>query len=171
MSQIGLAMLAEGDDATDRVNYITHTRDGRTLKSSTIALRDSEGHVFGAICLNLDISPFVSIEQTLHNFLALEGKQVHKNIQFSNNVAEVAQVMVNDALKEIRLAGPIKEISHRQALVQALDRRGFFGIRNSISVLSDYLGISRASIYNYLKEARSSLPDVDTTKIEDNSQE
>src|SRR5260370_34722760 len=36
MSEIGLGLLAQGDQARDQLNYITRTADGRTVKSSSI---------------------------------------------------------------------------------------------------------------------------------------
>ncbi len=56
MSEIGLRMLARGDEAADELNYLTRTRNGRRLTSSTMVLRDSTGAVFGALCVNVDVT-------------------------------------------------------------------------------------------------------------------
>lgn len=51
MSEIGMRVLARGDDADDELNYVTRTGTGRTLKSSTMVLRDSMRHgVRGPLC-------------------------------------------------------------------------------------------------------------------------
>jgi predicted transcriptional regulator YheO len=155
MSQIGLAMMAEGDNAKDMINYITRTRDGKILKSSTLALRDADGHVFGCFCINLDITSLAAVEKTLRNFLSGEETQVLSNIQFTNNIADVFQVMIDEAIQQIGLSGPLLDVSQRQELVRMLDQRGFFGIRRSTPVLADYLGVSRVTIYNYLNEVRA----------------
>src|SRR5829696_652500 len=55
MSEIGMGLLARGDEATDELNYITRARTGKLVKSSTMILRDSGGTVFGALCVNFDI--------------------------------------------------------------------------------------------------------------------
>lgn len=152
MSQIGLAMMAEGDAARDRINYITRTRDGKTLKSSTVALRDAEGHIFGAICINIDITGVKVLEQVLHNFLGHEGAEVVSNIHFGNNVNEVARVVIEEVTQQLGLTSPPADLQPRIDMVRTLDQRGFFGIRNSVPLLADYLSVSRATIYNYLKE-------------------
>src|ERR1700761_8640427 len=46
VSQIGMAIISEGDAAQDQYSYITRTPDGRVLKSVTITLRDSRQRVF-----------------------------------------------------------------------------------------------------------------------------
>ncbi|CAM5254558.1 Transcriptional regulator DauR [Streptomyces alboniger] len=58
MSEIGMRMVARGDAAVDELNYRTRTRTGtgQIVKSSTMMLRDSTGTVFGAVCVNLDVS-------------------------------------------------------------------------------------------------------------------
>jgi predicted transcriptional regulator YheO len=56
MSEIGLRMLARGDEAADELNYLTRTKGGQQLKSSTMVLRDSTGAVFGALCVNVDVT-------------------------------------------------------------------------------------------------------------------
>ncbi|NED04875.1 transcriptional regulator, partial [Streptomyces sp. SID6648] len=56
MSEIGMRVLARGDDARDELNYVTRTPDGTLLKSSTMVLRDSTDSVFGALCVNLDVT-------------------------------------------------------------------------------------------------------------------
>ncbi|XER99933.1 PAS domain-containing protein [Streptomyces sp. S1D4-11] len=43
LSEIGLSMLAKGDDAANDLNYVTHTPGGRVVKSSTMPLRDEKG--------------------------------------------------------------------------------------------------------------------------------
>ena len=56
MSEIGMRVLARGDEAEDELNYVTRTRNGTLVKSSTMVLRDSTGAVFGALCVNVDVS-------------------------------------------------------------------------------------------------------------------
>jgi predicted transcriptional regulator YheO len=150
MSQIGLAMMAEGDHTKDKINYITRTRDGKVLKSATVALRDENDHVFGAICINLDITNLVALEQRLRDFVSNENVEVLTNIHFDNNIAAVGQVMIDEAMQELGMISPPADIEQRVELVQILHQHGFFGIRNSVPLLADYLGVSRTSIYNYL---------------------
>lgn len=161
MSQIGLAMMAEGDDAKDMINYITRTRDGKILKSSTIALRDADGHVFGCFCINLDITSLAAAEKTLRTFISADETPVLSNIQFTNNITEVVQVMIEEATQKIGTQGLLMDANQRQELIRILDQRGFFGIRRSTPVLAEYLGVSRVTVYNHLNDVRSIASDSD----------
>ena len=156
MSQIGLALMAEGDDATDKLNYVTRTRDGKVLRSSTVPLRDDDGTVYGAFCVNLDITSLVTLESAIKELTTGDGMTVLTDIHFGNDTAELAKVLLEDVTNELELGGPPRELSQSLEFVRALDRRGFFGVRYSVQLLADYLGMSRATIYNYLERSRAS---------------
>ncbi len=46
----------EGDAVKDIIGYRSTTREGRTLKSSTIFIREGRGKVIGALCINYDVT-------------------------------------------------------------------------------------------------------------------
>ena len=57
MSEIGLSVLAEGNKAEDRLNYLAKAPNGRIVNSSTIVLRDKRAksvrralHQYGCDC-------------------------------------------------------------------------------------------------------------------------
>ena len=78
MSEIGMRVLARGDEAADELNYLTRTGDGTLVKSSTMVLRDSTGAVFGALCVNVDVTA-VGRAHTLLGVPALCGRHEHSS--------------------------------------------------------------------------------------------
>lgn len=168
MSQIGLTMLAEGNEAKDRINYVTRTRTQQVMKSLTVALRDEHGEVFGAFCVNFDVTSIANLSSNLRVFLDGDKSTVISNVHFGNDTAEVAKLLLEDAIAEFEPAGTLIDASRIHDLVALLDRRGYFGVRYSVPLLAEYLGVSRATVYNYLKEVssrskRSMETDVDSS--------
>ncbi len=160
MSQIGLEMMAQGDEAQARINYSIQTDDGKHLKASMIPLRNAEGHVFAALCLKVDVTHLVALEQHLHRLLAIDtGSSSVTQIHYSDSIADVAQSMIDAAMFELGLRQPPADAARRMQLIGNLKQRGFFGIRRAVPLLADYLQVSRASIYQYLKEVSSQQPD------------
>ena len=153
MSQIGLAIRAQGDKAEDQVNYTTRTKDGKLLKSTTTILRDADGMIFGLCCINIDITSLAVAQHALNSLLETDENKLLTNIHFSNNLSDVAQTILDEVIKEQNLIGFPTDVSGRRNFIRALDARGFFAIRHSVSLLSEYLGVSRGSIYNYMKDA------------------
>lgn len=152
MSQIGLAMLAEGDDASARMNYIARTRDGKAVKSTTVPIRDESGTVVGAFCINIDVTQVAAVSDALRAMGTGQSPPAAGITHFGNDVGEVAQILIEETLIQLGWSVPPSTSDGCMEFVRALDRKGFFSIRKSASLLADYLGLSRATIYAYLKE-------------------
>src|SRR3954453_12435584 len=69
MSQIGLEVLAAGDAAEERYDYVTRGPGGRVMRSTTIPLRDHDGHVFGAFCINVDTTELRALQSFVEDII------------------------------------------------------------------------------------------------------
>lgn len=153
MSEIGLRMVARGDDAADELNYVTRTRTGRTVKSSTMVLRDSTGAVFGALCVNLDVTAVTEAHALLGALAGIAGAPADLPVTtFGDDIGSVV-----DALLDAHRPRPWAALdrAERLALFRDLDRRGVFAVRGAVEQVASRLGISRASAYHYLARARA----------------
>ncbi|MGI5192818.1 helix-turn-helix transcriptional regulator [Streptomyces sp. CA-288835] len=163
MSEIGMGILARGDEASDELNYLTRTRTGKIVKSSTMVLRDSSGTVFGALCVNLDITAVNQAHALIGELAGVAaGPAAVPTTTFGNDIGSVVDAIVdshqlrqNKTWSELDRAG-------RLELFRSLDERGVFAVRRAVEQVATRLGISRASAYNYLSDARATPP-VSTT--------
>lgn len=59
------------------------------------------------------------------------------------------------------LGGSLSELSRvdKQRAVRLLDERGAFSIRNAVDDIADVIGVSRVTVYNYLKVTRAASAD------------
>lgn len=153
VTQIGLALIAEGDAARDQFNYITRTPGGRVLKSSTIVLRDPDNRVFGALCINFDITDLRLLASTIGE---LTGAAVEpRPVAFADDIGQVIRAVIDE--EEVALGRSIDRLTkpERLAIFRALDRRGVFSLQRAVPHVAEYLRISRATAYSYLEEMRS----------------
>lgn len=155
MSEIGMAILARGDEAGDELNYITRTQTGKMVKSSTMVLRDSTGAVFGALCVNLDITVVNHVHSLIGELAGVTSPAEVPTTTFGDDVDSVVDAIV-DAY-QLRQNKPWAELSReeRLELFRSLHERGLFAVRRAVPQVAARLGISRASAYNYLGEARA----------------
>ncbi|MGC7093210.1 helix-turn-helix transcriptional regulator [Amycolatopsis lurida] len=155
MSEIGLGLLARGKNAEDQLNYVTRTASGRLVKSSTMLLRDERGEVFGALCVNVDITELRHTAVLLSELSALDAIP-DDTTTFTNDVTELVRAVVQ--AEELKLGRPVDRLSRaeRLELFRALDERGVFGLQKAMPEVAAALGISRASAYSYLTEIRKS---------------
>lgn len=154
VTQIGLSLIAQGDDAEDEINYITRTASGRIVKSSTILLRDRSDHVFGALCINFDITDLRLLASAVEE-LTGSPAVTPEPIAFVDDIGQVIRAVIDE--EEVALGHSIDRMTKRDrlAIFRALDRRGIFALQRSVPTVAEYLGISRATAYNYLHGIRS----------------
>lgn len=156
MSEIGLSVLAEGDAATDRLNYLTKAPNGRVINSSTIVLRDGRGKVFGALCINMDVT---ELRQASGVLSALIGELAQpKPTTFTDDIRDVIDVAVQEELRGRPPAALSRE--DRLEITRALDARGIFSIKRGMGQVAAALGVSRATAYACLQIVRAEAADL-----------
>lgn len=154
MSELGLSLLREGRDARDQINYVTRSDSGRVIKASTILLRDRDGEVFGALCVNVDVTDLRHAAVLLGELAAVDTLP-DATTTFTNDVGSLIRAVV--AEEELKLGRPAGRMTRaeRLELFRALDDRGLFALQKAVPEVAAALGISRASAYNHLAEIRS----------------
>lgn len=155
MSEIGMRVLARGDEARDELNYVTRTADGVLLKSSTMVLRDSTGAVFGALCVNLDVTAVDRAQSLLGALAGTAGSADPPATTFADDIDAVVDAIVDAHPLRRDRSWAALERAQRLELFRDLDGRGVFAVRRSVEQVAARLGISRASAYNYLSQARA----------------
>ena len=156
VTEIGLALIRGGDRQEDLIGYARNTKDGKVLRFSTILLRDPKGHVFGCLCINLDITQVLGFRKAITRLVPEIGGPP-LSVKFTDQIDEVLGRIVEEALAEHSKPARMMSREERLSLIAALDRRGAFQIQRGVPTIAQLLGVSRTTIYKYLDETRSSL--------------
>jgi predicted transcriptional regulator YheO len=156
MSEIGMRVLARGDDAVDELNYVTRTGAGKLVKSSTMVLRDSAGAVFGALCVNVDVTAVDRVQGLLAALAGTVGAPADAPVTtFGDDIDSVVEALLDAHLARQDQTWAGLDRPRRLALFRGLDERGVFAVRRAVEQIAARLGISRASAYNYLSQSRA----------------
>ncbi|MCQ9181550.1 PAS domain-containing protein [Streptomyces sp. IBSBF 2953] len=156
MSEIGMRVLARGDDAVDELNYVTRTAAGKLVKSSTMVLRDSAGAVFGALCVNVDVTEVDRVQSLLTALAGSAGARSDTPVTtFGDDIDSVVDALLDAHLARQDQTWAGLDGPRRLALFRGLDERGVFAVRRAVEQIAARLGISRASAYNYLSRSRA----------------
>ncbi|MFC5213746.1 helix-turn-helix transcriptional regulator [Streptomyces coerulescens] len=156
MSEIGMRIVARGDGAGDELNYVTRTSGGKLVKASTMVLRDSTGTVFGAFCVNLDVTALNDAHALLGALAGIGAAPADVPVTtFGNDIDSVVDAILD--AHQLRQNGSWAGLDRgrRLELFRGLDERGVFAVRRAIEQVAGRLGISRASAYSYLSQARA----------------
>ncbi len=163
MSEIGMRVLARGDEAADELNYLTGTGDGTLVKSSTMVLRDSSGAVFGALCVNVDVTAVGEAHALLGALAGLgTGPAEPPTTTFGDDIDSVVGAIVDDHRLRRDRGWAQLDREERLRLFRDLDARGVFAVRRAVEQVAGRLGISRASAYSYLSRSRTTADPTDT---------
>ncbi|QOV40510.1 PAS domain-containing protein [Streptomyces ferrugineus] len=156
MSEIGMRVVARGEEAGDELNYVTRTQGGKLVKASTMVLRDSTGAVFGALCVNLDITAVSDAHALLGALAGLGGTPAEVPVTtFGNDIDSVVDAILDAHQPRQNGSWAGLDRARRLELFRGLDERGVFAVRRAIEQVAARLGISRASAYSYLSQARA----------------
>ncbi|MCW7753256.1 helix-turn-helix transcriptional regulator [Desulfobotulus sp. H1] len=151
------ALYREGSEAKDRHNYKTTSRDGRTLKSSTVFIRDSRNEVIGAFCINFDTTDYSNAVHALEMFTGLFpgiGGQ-EKMETFSGSIVETIETLFEQAEAKIGKQSATMTMEERIETVKELDASGVFKIKGGIDQVALLMGVSKYTVYNYLKRMQA----------------
>jgi predicted transcriptional regulator YheO len=139
----------EGKKLPDVFPVYTKTNwDGRKMRSSTATLRDKGGKPIGLLCINLDVSRWEDFRHMLDQWL---GSQNQPEVLFNDDWREKINVFVTAYLKKAKAVLKGLSKTQKQELVRALHREGAFKAKNGAAYVADVLDLSRATVYNYLR--------------------
>ncbi|HIS69856.1 MAG TPA: transcriptional regulator [Candidatus Gallacutalibacter stercoravium] len=151
-SNLGLEVLRGTVQDGDRFHYITHLPDGRILRSSSIYLKNGEGKVIGALCVNLDITDSVRFEGFLKqmNHYTTDGQEE----VFEQDVSGLLERLIAQGKSRAGKEPADMNKQERVEFLRFLDQKGAFLITKSAEKVSELLGVSKFTFYHYLELAR-----------------
>lgn len=150
-TEMGLARIKNPAFPDVVQNYPNTFPDGRPVKSTSIGLRNSKGKCVAALCLNLDVSLFSSMQKVLEQFTSAGDKlaPVRETLR-ARSLHDVRQAIEHFSAQN-NLQPRSLSLQQRRELIGKLEESGLLQLRGAASMAADVLGISRTSIYNALK--------------------
>jgi predicted transcriptional regulator YheO len=153
-SELGLRRLLESEDIPDvLINYTNVNQRGNKLKSSSIAIRDPDGKMIGAFCLNFDVTFFEHFHKFLQPLICSESLSLvgTEELVSPPPIKEEVSQIIQDYLLQHNLMFANLSYGDKEAIVVHLDGKGCFKQRGAMLAVANALKITRQSIYKYLK--------------------
>lgn len=146
-TELGLARMA--DPGYDQViaNYPNTFPDGRLAKSTSVGIKDSAGRYVAALCLNVDLTVFRSLNTMLTQFGSVDtSTAVQETLQPSG--ADAIRLRIDDFAARHGTTPRALKLEERRALMRELKDSGLSDVRRAMDIVAAYLNVSRATVYN-----------------------
>lgn len=153
-TNLGLEILRGTRAGNDQLNYMNKLPDGRLLKSSSVYFKDDTGKTVGSLCINFDITDFLSSRNALSNFINMDKSSI-QNERFSGDIDDLLERMVQDAIARTNVPVDKMTRANKIEVIRYLDQHGAFLIMKSMDKVAALLHISKYSIYNYLETIKN----------------
>lgn len=138
-------------------NYISQTNDGKIIKCMTTVIRDAQGDIVGAFCLNLDLGRLQQARSVLDEFTRghpLESLDVETPVH-DQDVLSILRHIIRQTISETGIPVQAMDKDTKIRIVGFLEEREVFRIKGAVDYLAEQLRVSRYTIYNYLEEVRT----------------
>ncbi|MCQ2421132.1 MAG: helix-turn-helix transcriptional regulator [Clostridia bacterium] len=155
-SHVVLEQLGQSnDDAADELGYLTRTKDGKILKSSSIYIRDDEGRVAAILGINYDISTLQMFEGSLHDFIT-PNEQVRKEPErITLNVSDLLEDLIRQADELVGKPVALMTKDDKVKAIRYLNSSGALLITKSGDKIAKHFGISKYTLYSYLDNSKT----------------
>jgi len=145
-----LQQIREGSDPGDMHGYLTKTRDGRILKSSTVFLKDAAGTVEGIFSINYDITELLMAERAVNSLLNHKEAGQDQPDRIPQNVNDLLDDVIEQSVALVGKPVALMTKDDKITAIQFLNNAGAFLVTKSGDKVSKYFGISKYTLYSYI---------------------
>lgn len=149
-TELGLARLADPDYPQVVANYANQFADGRQAKSTSVGIKDSSGRYVAALCMNVDLTLFRSLQNVLGQFSHIDSAAAFKE-SIDPAGADAIRLRIDQFAARLTTTPRSLKTDERRALLRELKESGCLEVRRSMEIVALHLGVSRATVYGDAK--------------------
>ncbi len=153
-SHVVLDVLNYDDGSEGRFGYLTKTKDGRILKSSTMYIRDDNGNIAYLLGINQDITEFVMMHRLLDSLVNTGQEDAGSVEKITTSVSELLDDLLLDVERLVGKPGPLMNKVERLKAISYLNEKGAFLISKSSEKIAEYFNISKFTLYSDLNTVK-----------------
>ena len=157
------------------INYTGQLSNGKTLRSSTMFIKDG-GKLVGLLCVNFDDSRFHEVSDTIlrlvhpddfvHRHYFPDDAPAKQPMQpqhaaavpaehFQSDMNSLMEELFETVTKSVNVPLDRLTQAERTRIIAQLHEQGMFKLRGAVQFTVKKLSCSQASIYRYIKKAKA----------------
>jgi len=154
LTDLALQMLQRQRETGEDVigPYLSQAGGGRTFQSITMSIRGSGGRLIGFLCVNIDLS--VSLKDLLSAYMPQAGADPAPREFLPATVDDLVHRALREEFARTETLTGVAPVERNRMIVRALNRKGLFDVKGVVEKVAREMGISKFSIYNYIKNEK-----------------
>lgn len=141
-----------GNDVADQYNYRMRVEGDRIIRSTTTFIRDEGGSVIGCFCVNHDVTDMLKMRDMLDDMDSFNEAVSDESEKHETTPAELIEKIVLQGAAIVGHPPALMSKKERLVVIGMLENNGVFHTRGAVELVAGLLGVTRFTIYNYLKE-------------------
>ena len=141
-------------------NYLSKTRDGRRLKCATFFIRNKQGEIVGALCLNTVVEDLIALNDKLSHFLSIfvgqtdnnNGTQLDEHIGLT--IPEMVDLKINNVINIENINPESLNAENKSHIISLLNDEGVFLLKGAVTKVAKKLNISEPTVYKYIQKLK-----------------
>ncbi|MDX9827101.1 MAG: PAS domain-containing protein [Spirochaetia bacterium] len=133
--------------------YLARTKSGALLKCIAMVIRNESNQPIGAFGINIDLS--IPMERFVKEFLLSIDKSGTADEVLAPDLSERVATVVAEELDTLSRITGVSPSQKNRNLVTSLNARGIFDIKGSVELVAGELGVTKHTIYKYLREIKN----------------
>lgn len=150
-------------------NYY-YRKDNRLIRSSSLLIKDSDGKIIGALCINIDCTAQeAQIKNTMRLLPGYDNKGdfrdawPHTSASVEEDSVETSKMtvlglvnhLIDSAVKESLADGEVLTREKRLEILRFLDSQHVFLMKGAMDRVAERLGVAKVTIYSDLDALRA----------------
>mgnify|MGYP000078002732 FL=1 len=142
------------------IGYSSHTPSGEDLRVSHIVINGEEGEPVALICINQKIEKLKEFRDMIDSMIKCTSlketrSQIVSDVSPEQNyIQNVARQVLLDVIEKSK-PSLLDSKQDKIRILEELERKGFFSVKDAAPAVCKMLSISQATLYNYLREIRN----------------
>ncbi len=150
VNEINSWLISHGQDVQQKSDTFIRTPRGRTFKNSTTLFRCKDGRAFGAFCVNIDVTDMLEVARAIADMAGVKDS-MPEQAGLNDDISYVIQTVLTTEEAKSGKALNFATRDDRIEIFRALEEHGVFQLKRAVPRIAEHFGISRATVYSYLK--------------------
>ncbi len=139
-------------EGSDVRHSCKRTPDGQLFKSTSMVIRNAQQKPIGMLCININMS--VSASDFIQAFAVTDEQSVTAVGHFPASVDDLVENTVDRTIIEVNSNQQLSNKVKNKHIIMSLYEKGIFDIKESVPLVARKLGVSRHTVYLYIRQRK-----------------